>query len=89
MSEPPRYAVELTERVQKALAKLPRTIVARVNEALVGLETNPRPRNYKKLRGTKDSYRIRVGNYRIIYHIEDKILHVLVVNIDDRKDVYR
>jgi mRNA interferase RelE/StbE len=51
------------------------------------LEINPRPFGYIKLKG-RDAYRIRVGNYRIIYEIEDKILKVTVIDSGNRKDIY-
>lgn len=54
---------------------------------MIDLETNPRPFGYKKLKG-REAYRIRVGNYRIIYEIEDKILKVTVIDAGDRKEIY-
>ena len=53
------------------------------------LQYNPRPPGVKKLAGENDLYRIREGDYRIIYTIEDKELIVLVVKIGDRKEIYR
>ncbi len=54
-----------------------------------GLAVNPRPKGVKKLSGLDDLYRIRVGDYRIVYQIHDDRLIVLVVRIGHRKDVYR
>ena len=53
------------------------------------LAANPRPKGVKKLSGPDDLYRIRVGDYRIVYQIHDDRLIVLVVRIGHRKDVYR
>jgi mRNA interferase RelE/StbE len=52
------------------------------------LATNPRPANCKKLKGFKGLYRIRAGDYRIIYRIEDNALIIEVIRIGDRKDIY-
>jgi mRNA interferase RelE/StbE len=60
-------------------------LVARIQ----GLVQNPRPPGAEKLSGTRDKYRIRQGNFRILYEIEDEVLIVYVVKIGDRKDVYR
>ena len=54
---------------------------------MMNLEINPRPFGYIKLKG-RNAYRIRAGNYRIIYEIEDKILKVTVIEAGDRKEIY-
>jgi mRNA interferase RelE/StbE len=60
-----------------------------VRKRLKSLQNNPRPQGVKKLAGEDDLYRLREGDYRIIYTIQDKDLVVLVVKIGDRKEVYR
>ena len=60
-------------------------LVMRINE----LAQNPRPAGAEKLSGARDKYRIRQGNFRILYEINDDVLTVYVVKIGDRKDVYR
>jgi len=60
-------------------------MVARIQ----GLAPNPRPRGSEKLAGYSDRYRVRQGNYRIIYFIDDDALEVTIFKIGDRKDVYR
>jgi len=54
-----------------------------------GLELEPRPSGVVKLSGSSDLYRVRSGDYRIIYRIEDQILQVLVIKIGNRRDVYK
>ena len=54
-----------------------------------GLAANPRPPGVEKLAGPDDFYRIRVGDYRIIYQIQDDVLMILVVKIGHRREVYR
>lgn len=60
-----------------------------IMEATLSLGKNPRPEGYVKLKGSNDLFRIRVGPYRIIYTIQDDKLIVLVLEIGDRKDIYK
>jgi mRNA interferase RelE/StbE len=89
MTEPPRYTIRFTPYAQKALASLPKQIRLRITGAINDLQANPRPRGCKKLEAQEDNYRIRVGDYRVIYHIEDDILIVLILDINHRSRVYR
>ncbi len=61
----------------------------RIARRIEALATEPRPSGVKKLEGEKDLYRIREGDFRIIYRIEDRILLILVLGIGNRRDVYR
>jgi len=63
-----------------------------VNRHILRLEENPRPHGFEKLETKEKLYRVYVGpgkNYRVIYHIQDEVLLVLVVKLGDRKEVYR
>lgn len=60
----------------------------KVADAIYELEKDPRPSGCKKLKGAQFSYRVRVGDYRVLYEIHDDVLIVLVVVVGDRKDVY-
>ena len=84
-----RYRVLFKPSADKALRKLPVSVQKRIVAAVDGLEDNPRPPDAVKLTGERDLWRIRVGDYRVIYSIDDKRLIVLVVRIAHRKDVYR
>ena len=69
---------------------MPRQIRARVDAAITRLADNPRPHGAIKLHGSEeDTYRIRVGGYRVVYRIYDAELVILIVRIGDRKDIYR
>ncbi len=68
--------------------KLPRGEQKRIRTAIDALGTDPRPDGVTKLSGTSDSYRIRVGNYRIVYTIDDGKLTIVVVRIGHRREVY-
>ena len=82
------YHIEFTKPAQKEYEKLDSLMKQRISDEIVGLETNPRPPACKALRGYKSVYRIRIGKFRVIYEIRDKILLVLVVRIAKRDDVY-
>ncbi|MEO6788557.1 MAG: type II toxin-antitoxin system RelE/ParE family toxin [Chthoniobacteraceae bacterium] len=82
------YGVILPRSVRKTLDRLPDAVSARILDRLTELETNPRPADVKKLKG-RDAWRIRVGDYRVIYEIHDRELHILVITLGHRRDVYR
>ena len=82
------YRVIVKQSVFKDLKKLRKKDVKRILTAIQALAENPRPPQAKKLSG-QDRYRIRQGNYRILYSIEDDRLIVCVVKVGDRRDVYR
>lgn len=84
-----KYDVVLTKSAEKELYSLPNVVIRDIVVALQNLEDIPRPIGCKKLKGFKNLWRIRVGNYRIIYAIEDVILLVDVREIGHRKDVYK
>ncbi len=81
------YQVVVDRLVLKQLAKIPAPYFDKITDALKNLTANPRPHGYVKLKG-RMGYRIRVGNYRIIYNIQDNVLTVFVLLIGNRKDVY-
>ena len=83
-----RYQVILPKPVQKVLLRLPGEISSRIRERLHELERNPRPAGCKKLTG-RPAWRIRVGNYRIIYEIHDARLLVIIINAGHRREIYR
>jgi mRNA interferase RelE/StbE len=83
------YKVVISKKVGKLLDKLPDTYYRLIIKHLLDLESNPRPSGCIKLVGTENVYRIRVGVYRIIYIIEDKILTVEVVKVDHRSSAYK
>ena len=87
------YTIELTPAAEKALLKLgkkDRAIMVRLDRALLSLSDNPTPPNSKHLVGeVANLYRLRVGDYRIIYQVDGGKLIILVVHVGHRKDVYR
>lgn len=83
------YRIELTRSAEKDLRKIDKSKVAAIYREIERLETDPRPHGVKKLAGADRTYRIRIGDYRVVYEIEDEVLLVLVIRIAHRKDVYR
>lgn len=81
------YTIVLSNKAQKQLDKLSDAIAEPILEAIGALESNPRPYGCKKLKG-REGYRIRIGNYRVIYDIIDTILIVDVITIGHRKEIY-
>ena len=83
------YTVIVERGALRDLKRLPAQIRTRIDERILALATNPRPQGVEKLSGSDCSYRLRIGDYRILYEIHDQILHVLVVKIGHRREVYR
>ena len=83
------YRIVLTSLASRNLKALPRSIMKRVDAKLLGLRQNPRPQDSKKLRDRDGLLRVRAGDYRILYRIEDDCLVVLVIRIGHRREVYR
>ena len=83
------YRVEIKPGAEKALAKLPRPHRERIGAKIEALAADPRPPGVEKLAGEDAMYRIRVGEYRVVYTIRDDILLVLVVRVGHRREVYR
>jgi mRNA interferase RelE/StbE len=83
-----RYRVALTTSAEKELRGLPVKVVARVVPRLENLASAPRPPGCKKLRGGDKEWRIRVGDYRIVYVVDDAAKTVDVTRIAHRREVY-
>ena len=83
------YSIEYKKTALKEMTKLPKNIAAAIDSVIYGLRVNPRPHGYIKLKGNNKLYRIRSGDYRIIYEIKNNVLVILIVTIGHRKDIYR
>lgn len=81
------YNVLIDKPVLKELEKIPQPDYARIKETILNLARNPRPAGYKKLKN-RIGYRVRQGNYRIIYNIFENKLIIQVLAIGHRKDIY-
>jgi mRNA interferase RelE/StbE len=83
------YSVRLKPSAEKSLAKLPRDAQKRIAHAIIGLASHPFPPSCKKLTSEEAVYRIRMGDYRIIYQVDKKQLIILIVALGHRRDIYR
>ena len=83
------YAVEFLKTAEKELAALPKDAQRQIARKIDALRENPRPPGAKLLHAKDRLYRLRVGDYRVIYSIEDRRLLVLVIKMGHRKDVYK
>jgi mRNA interferase RelE/StbE len=88
-SQPSDWQIILARQPQKVLRKLPKELIQRFEVQFMALAKNPRPAGCKKLSGFDNLYRVRVGDWRISYAIEDERLVILVLEIAPRADAYR
>jgi mRNA interferase RelE/StbE len=83
------YQIEFTKSASKQLAKLPENVQQRIKFKVEELGDDPRPDGVVKLTNSDETYRIRVGNYRVLYEIKDDLLIIKVIRVGHRKEVYR
>jgi mRNA interferase RelE/StbE len=83
------YKIKWKNSAYKELQKLPRPMIAKVAAAVSDLSNDPFPHGVKKLVGSEYSYRIRIGDYRVVYEVFENRLIIEIVRVRHRKDVYR
>lgn len=83
------YKVEIKLSASKELRGLPLDVRERIGNRIDDLGKEPRPNGCEKLTGTSSCYRIRVGDYRVVYEVEDARVVVIVIKVGHRRDVYR
>lgn len=83
-----RYPLRVRRSAEKELDRLPESIHERLSRRILGLEDNPRPQGAKKL-SNREEYRLRVGQYRVLYTIDDEHKIVEIVAVGHRREVYR
>jgi mRNA interferase RelE/StbE len=83
------YAIEVLPAAERDLRKVHPQMRARIRGAVLKLAAEPRPPGARALKDRPGYLRVRVGDYRIIYTIEDEVLRVIVVRVGHRRDVYR
>ena len=82
------YALLIERRAQRSLSRIAVQDRERISDAIRRLAEEPRPHGVKKLSG-RDAWRIRVGDYRILYEIQDERLFILVIDVGHRREIYR
>jgi mRNA interferase RelE/StbE len=83
-----KYSLVVTPKAERQFLRLDTTVRARVTEAMAALRDNPRPFGCIRMKGG-EGYRVRVGDYRVVYEIHDRTVTVIVVGVGHRRDVYR
>lgn len=83
------YQLEIKRRAEKELSGLPPKIRRQVLRKILALEERPRPYNRVPLKGEENAHRMRSGDYRILYHIDEKARKVTVFRVRHRKEAYR
>ncbi|GAB2191795.1 hypothetical protein MAH1_34030 [Sessilibacter sp. MAH1] len=83
------YDVKFSKNAEKAYNKLPANMRARIDQKIVYLRATPRGPDTKKLQGSQNTYRTRVGTYRIVFEISDGELLVWILDVDHRSSVYK
>lgn len=88
MSRGLSYSLQIKRSAEKEMDRLPTVVFDRIAEAILHLESDPRPQGSRKLRGT-EGYRVRVGSYRIVYTIDDETRSVEIAAVGHRREIYR
>lgn len=83
------YIVKLTSHAARSFRKLSRDVQARLSPSIESLKEDPRPPGSEKLKGSDNAYRIRVGDYRILYEVRDRVLIVCIIETGHRREVYK
>ncbi len=83
------YKIKWTESATKELKKVQKQIIPKIIQHIEELSNNPRPHGCKKLSGSNSSYRIRIGDYRVIYDVFDHDVLIRIVKVGHRQHVYR
>ena len=83
------YTINIRHKIAKKLEKLPDEIFLRVDKAIMDLSENPYPDKVKKLKIKPPIFRIRVGDYRVVYSINEQLKEITIVNIGHRRDIYK
>jgi len=84
-----KYRLEVKERAVKELTRVRPEIGKRLLQSVESLSSDPRPRQSHKLSGSENSYRLRVGDYRVLYQVDDEAMLVTIFKIGHRREVYR
>lgn len=83
------YELRFAKSFDRELRKIDRKLIPLIVEKILDLEKNPRSLHTKKLKGSENEYRLRIGNYRVFYTIDDKTKVVAIFHIAHRKEAYR
>lgn len=85
----PPYRLLFTSAAERGLLALPKDVQRRIDQRLLALQDHPRPPGIKALKGNTGIYRLRVGDYRVLYKVHDDQVVVVIVAVGHRREVYR
>ena len=83
------YSISFRPSIRKDLRRLPRTLVPRIIERIEALADNPFSQQSVKLSGDEEAYRIRIGNYRVVYEVDTRARRITILYVRHRREVYR
>jgi mRNA interferase RelE/StbE len=83
-----KYSLEIKQSAQRELDSLDNSVFRRIDRTILALADNPRPSGCMKLRGYKDQWRIRIGDWRVVYFVDDGAKAVTITRIAHRREVY-
>lgn len=83
-----RYSVVIKSSAQRELDALDDAVFSRIDRRILALAENPRPAGYRKLKGYKNQWRIRIGDWRVVYFIDDSAERVSIARVAHRREVY-
>lgn len=83
------FRIEYRNSVKKELQKLIHTDRVGIINKIEGLKANPKPEGSAKLKGSRDLFRIRHGDYRVIYQIKKNVLLIIIIRVGHRRDIYK
>jgi mRNA interferase RelE/StbE len=82
------YKIKIKRSAERDLKRFPNALFLRINQHILALRDNPRPPGVRKLQGDLEGRRVRVGDYRIVYQVDDDAKTVTIVRVRHRRDVY-
>lgn len=82
------YSIQWKRSAEKELRRLPKEVIPRIVQAVENLSRNPYPPGVRKLVGSEHTYRVREGDYRIVYDVRETVLTIEIIRVRHRKDVY-
>jgi mRNA interferase RelE/StbE len=83
------YKLNIRPSVRRDISDVPKPVLKRIMSAIRALENDPLPRGTTKLKGSQDTFRVRVGEYRIIFEVDFSERIVSIIHVANRRDVYR
>ena len=83
------YNVDFKPSVHKDFRRLPKSVIGRVMKRIEKLKDEPFPHGVEKLEGAERLYRVRVGDYRIVYEVDTPVQEIMILYVRHRREVYR